>query len=147
MTPDLLPPRFAARVTVDTNGCWIVLGAHGDHYASVSHCNKRSLAHRLAYEILVGPIPDGLTIDHLCMVKSCCNPEHLEPVSLAENLKRARRAGKGAGAINVAKTHCPKGHPYSGENLYRRADGRRECRTCQRARIRAAYWATKDGAA
>ncbi len=88
------------------------------------------LAHRFAYELTVGPIPKGLTIDHVrergCILELCCNPAHLEPVTLQENLLR----GGTFQAANAAKTHCPRGHPYAGGNLYVRPDGSRRCRTC-----------------
>lgn len=81
-------------------------------------------AYRFAYEFLVGPIPDGLELDHLCRVRLCVNPAHLEPVTHAENNKRA----------GVAKTHCKWGHPYNEANTYRRRDrpGNRQCRVCAR---------------
>lgn len=88
--------------------------------------------HRLAYELAIGPIPTGLTIDHLCRNRACCNPHHLEPVTNRENVMR----GAGFGAINARKTHCSRGHEYTPENTYRRPDGPgwRKCRTCELAR-------------
>jgi hypothetical protein len=88
-------------------------------------------AHRFAYSVLVGPIPDGLQIDHLCRNEMCVNPEHLEPVTQRINMLR----GTGPQAVNAQKTHCPKGHPLSGNNVYAhtvRATGTpgRRCRTC-----------------
>jgi len=80
-------------------------------------------AHRASYEAFVGPIPCGLVIDHLCRNTRCVNPQHLEAVTNRENLLRAARARY--------KTHCPKGHQLSGENLYVWR-GTRICRSCNR---------------
>jgi len=89
------------------------------------------LAHRVAYELTIGPIPEGLVIDHLCRNRSCVNPAHMEPVTSRENTLR----GKTLAAENVKKTHCPKGHPYAGENLYiQPRTGKRFCRACAHAR-------------
>jgi hypothetical protein len=83
-------------------------------------------AHRISYEALRGPIPAGLVIDHLCRNRACINPAHLEPVTLKENILR----GEGMAARRARQTHCKRGHPLSGANLYRYRDGRRDCRAC-----------------
>jgi hypothetical protein len=88
--------------------------------------------HRVVYEALVKPIPVGLVLDHLCRVRHCVNPAHLEPVTQRENVLR----GETAPAANKAKTHCVRGHPFSGQNLILRKSGVRECRTCANARRR-----------
>lgn len=90
-------------------------------------------AHRAVYEALVGPIPSGLTLDHLCRNPPCVNPHHLEPVTMAENGRR----GMSGPAINARKTHCIHGHRFAGDNLYIRKDnGRRMCRECNIQRCR-----------
>lgn len=96
------------------------------------------LAHREAYERANGPIPPGLTIDHLCRNRSCVNPEHLEAVTSRENTLR----GFGVTAQNARKSHCVKGHPFNETNTYHQA-GRRQCRACNAAAA-AAYKARKS---
>lgn len=90
-------------------------------------------SHRVAYELAVGPIPEGLQLDHLCRNTRCCNPAHLEPVTQAENARRS--------IPRCAKlTHCKRGHPLSGSNVHVNPKGQRICRTCKREgqrRIRA----------
>jgi hypothetical protein len=88
--------------------------------------------HVVAYEFYVGPIPEGLVIDHLCRNRRCFNPEHLRTCTTRENILAP--GARSPSAVNARKTHCPKGHPYSGENLYVQRDGRRRCRECQRQR-------------
>lgn len=91
------------------------------------------LAHRFAYELLIGPIPDGLQIDHLCRVRHCVNPDHLEAVTQQVNILR----GMGETARNAKKAHCPQGHPYDSENTYLSPQGKRNCRACGQIRCRA----------
>ncbi|MDQ1426633.1 MAG: hypothetical protein QOK39_109 [Acidimicrobiaceae bacterium] len=97
--------------------------------------------HRWSYEQLVGPIPDGLVLDHLCRVTACVNPAHLEPVTLAENF---RRCDNDPGRAQRSKTHCPRHHPYDEGNTYfyvSKRTGRvaRTCRTCNRKKALAYY--------
>lgn len=84
------------------------------------------VVHRLFYEMSRGSIPPGLELDHLCRVRACCNPDHLEAVTTRENVLR----GFGACAVHARKTHCIRGHEFTDTNTYRRRDGR-ECRTCK----------------
>jgi hypothetical protein len=113
-------------------GCWIFIGplrssGHGRIWVDDAKCQ----VHRVAYEILKGPIPAGLELDHKCRVPSCWNPQHLEPVTHKENTLR----GESPSAQNARKTHCSSGHPFIEENTrLRRADGARVCRVCDRER-------------
>jgi len=95
------------------------------------HMSRGRLAHRAVYEALVGPIPKGLSLDHLCRNRACVNPEHLEPVSLVENVMR----GVSPHAVNARKTHCAHGHAFTAENTYM-VRGERVCRACGRERSR-----------
>ena len=118
--------RFWAKVE-KTDTCWIWIAsidANGYGQFSLDGMNVR--AHRVAYELEVGPIPDGLHLDHLCRVRNCVRPAHLEPVTQQENIAR----GFGASAINSRKNKCNNGHPLRGDNLVVRR-GWRECRTCR----------------
>ncbi|GAB3776674.1 hypothetical protein GCM10027600_42800 [Nocardioides ginsengisegetis] len=107
-----------------TKGCWIWKG-HITRYGYGQLRGKK--AHRLVYEAMVGPIPEGLVIDHLCRNRACVNPEHMEPVTNEENLDR--------GARSPSKTTCPVGHSYTPENTYV-YNGARQCRTCRREAAR-----------
>lgn len=111
------------------SGCWLWIGPLcGAGYGRMTIGGERPGAHRLSYELFVGPIPEGLELDHLCRTRCCVNPDHLEPVTQRENGRR----GFSAPAINARKTHCPEGHPLSGDNV--RIDGHtRRCVTCYRA--------------
>lgn len=110
-------------------GCWIWWASpDGSGYGQLMIAGKMHKVHRLMYERHRGPIPEGYTLDHLCRVRCCVNPAHLEPVTKKENIHR----GIGIAARNAKKTHCPRGHPFSGENLFITVTGSRWCRTCMR---------------
>jgi hypothetical protein len=91
--------------------------------------SRNTSAHRVIYELLVGPIPAGLTIDHLCRNRACVNPAHMEPVTLRENILRSPSS---ATAVNARRTQCPRGHEYDRIS----ARGYRSCSTCVRAQDR-----------
>lgn len=121
--------RLAKWIIVSPNGCWIWGGKLRYGYGQVSvgrrHEGKKR-AHRWAYELLHGPIPDGLTLDHLCRVRSCVNPAHLEPVSVRENTLR----GEGITAKNSRMVACALGHPFVWTGT------QRKCAECHRQRER-----------
>lgn len=129
--------RFWSKVNfLGKNGCWIWNGSTRRGYGQFSFEHTiNTAAHRFAYEQLVGPIPEGLTIDHLCKNRLCVNPTHLEVVTRGENTLR----GDSPFSINARKTHCPKGHPLTEDNLCRSVlkIGKRSCRTCRNIHAKA----------
>jgi hypothetical protein len=120
--------RFWSYVDV-TPYCWEWAGLRDrDGYGESQHAGRKRKAHRVAYELLVGPILKGSDLDHLCRNKRCVNPDHLEPVTKAENNRRAR----------ATRTHCPQGHERTPENTYTRKDtGATMCYRCVLERGRA----------
>jgi hypothetical protein len=122
---------FWQKVSVTTE-CWEWTGRlTRDGYGV--HAGK--LAHRMAYKELIGAIPVGLELDHLCRNTRCVNPAHLEPVTGTENMRRAV----------AARTHCPAGHEYNAENSVARTDsGTRRCRACGNARALEYYHRKKE---
>lgn len=109
-------------------GCWLWLGSvDRGGYARINVAGRNAVAHRVAYEEFVGPIANDLQIDHLCRVRSCVNPQHLEPVSQRENVLR----GVGVTSVNAKKSTCPRGHPLSVVD----GEGRR-CLACRQAQNR-----------
>lgn len=131
---------LAANFEVDGNGCWLWQGAltnadYGRLNWKQDGITNVPGAHRVVLHAIGQPVPKGLVVDHLCRVRHCINPDHLEVVRQRENVMRSPIA---PGAINAAKTHCAKGHPYTPENTYvwvhtTRSTITRTCKTCQRA--------------
>jgi len=123
--------RFMAFVD-DTGACWEWRGyRHPTGYGYFGYGRRadghmrNARAHRVSYELFVGPIPEGLSIDHLCDNPGCVNPEHLRAVTITVNQSRQRRP-------NREKTHCKRNHELNEANTYVRANGSRRCRVCHR---------------
>jgi hypothetical protein len=129
------PSNLLGRLEVQPDGCVHFTGVINQYGYGKVHRNGRMLqAHRLMYELMVGPIPDGMVVDHLChnidlscsggeacLHRRCVNPAHLEVVTHRVNINRGRRG---------PKSHCPQGHEFTPENTYVYADGSRRCRAC-----------------
>lgn len=127
MSTAAVSQRFWTKVR-RTEDCWHwIAGISTTGYGHFWLNGRTVVAHRYAYEVCVGPIPDGLVLDHLCRNRACVRPEHLEPVTQRDNTIR----GLTQPAFNAQKDQCPAGHPYSGDNL-RVTNGRRVCRACHR---------------
>lgn len=120
--------RLMDAVTLDENDCWLV-ASEGTYTQVMASVGINYYVHRLTYAAFREPIPDGLVIDHLCKVKNCCNPWHLEAVTQRENVLR----GDTIPARHASLTHCPRGHAYDEANT-RVHKGKRYCRACQRER-------------
>jgi len=129
--------RFWAEV--DVGLCWE--WTRSITYYGYGQATFGGLAHRWSWTWLVGTIPEGMVLDHLCRNRRCVNPDHMELVTLAEN----KRRGYSRNAINARKTHCPANHEYTQENTILRR-GTRECRTCVKARSAAAYRRRREAA-
>ena len=142
-----MPARFYKKIVHEhhdafpENPCWVWVGAIlPTGYGYVWDGERRTSPHRWAYRVLVGPIPDGHELDHLCRRRACCNPSHLAPKTRRENLMAP--GSQSLAKLNAEKTHCPQGHEYTAENTYiensKRGLGRR-CRICLSERGRRRY--------
>ena len=109
-------------VRLPESGCWLWEGAcTHDGYATLTVDGRTITAHRYVYEQMIGAIPAGLSLDHLCRVRCCVNPAHLEPVPIRENIQRGGHS---------LKTHCANGHLLAPPNLYPAKRGGRVCKAC-----------------
>ena len=123
-----------------TDTCWRWTGSVSDAgYGVFSVKGKLRGAHRVSYEMNVGPIPDGMHIHHRCEVRDCVNPAHLEPLTPRQNVLLSSATG----AVNARKTHCVNGHEYTPESTRRTKSGARVCRTCGIDRKANRYGVTK----
>lgn len=132
--------RHWKKILVNQNtGCWEWQGVKTNGgYGMVCYKYKTHIAHRFFYKALVGSIPEGLELDHLCRVRNCVNPNYLEPVTHQENCRRGTQ-----GDWQKQKTHCPQGHEYTLENTYIHS-GKRQCKTCSYHRLKRNREAAKD---
>jgi hypothetical protein len=135
-----LADRLMFRTAETGSGCWSWIGSIDQHgYGKVRVAGKTLATHRVAYETFVGPVPDGLVLDHMChnadkgcpggpscSHRRCLNPEHLEPATRSMNAVRGRGHG--------SETHCIRGHEFTPENTYVDSAGHRHCRTCRTCR-------------
>ena len=167
--PERVTLRLRRNLAVDaspyyvvTDECWpwsksLFPTGYGQICWSEGGRKVTALAHRVVYEALVGPIPDGLDLDHTChnrdescrggatcKHRACVNPEHLEPATNKENARRGR-AGIVSGALQRAKTCCPQGHQYDSVNTFTDRRGWRSCRACSRAKVARRYRIKRDG--
>ncbi len=124
-------------VKVDRSGgpdaCWPWLAkTEREGYGRVWWKGRSELSHRVSYELTLGAIPDGAHLDHLCRTRYCVNPQHLDPVTMAENIAR----GQSPSATNARRTHCVNGHEFTAENTYHppKQPRSRYCIACARQR-------------
>lgn len=130
---DTIEDRFWSKVE-RSDDCWTWTGAktrRNNGYGRFRFNGDLYVAHRVAYELLRGPIADGLVIDHLCRNTLCVNPDHMEIVTQTENIRR----GEAPSAINGRKTHCIRGHELTGDNVWiHQHTGYRLCKVCRKMR-------------
>ena len=126
--------RFWSRVN-KTDTCWLwTAGVSSSGYGQITISGRILQAHRVSYEMLVGDIGHGLQLDHLCRVRRCVNPTHLEQVTSRQNTLR----GSGPAAVHARQTHCIYGHEFTKENTTVNK-GKRSCRACKQRRNRSRY--------
>ena len=143
--------RFFSKIeSVPTTACWLWKGSiNKNGYGKFCLAGRSTLAHRASYIIFVSSIPEGLVLDHLCQIKNCVNPDHLEPITQQENIRRAK-----AGYINlkplgvifpprIVKPYCAYGHRLNKENILR-INQRKVCKTCNKLPISDWYVVYKE---
>ena len=128
--------RLHRLLKLQPSGCLVWQGTKNDHgYGQITWMGQLTYVHRLMYESYIGPIPDGLELDHLCRVPSCANPAHLEAVPHKVNSLR----GVSPRAMQARQTHCIHGHAFDAHNTYIRKEGARQCRQCKAEWMRRRY--------
>lgn len=139
--------RFWRFVDKNPKGCWLWTGGTNGRYGRFFAGGRRdagaAYAHRWSYEHFVGPIPDALEINHLCLTPLCVRPDHLEVTTPRANI----RYGVGQAARKARQTMCVNGHPFNEANTYIKPNGCRTCRACHRERRMRYYYAQKDATA
>jgi hypothetical protein len=132
--------RLARKILIEPNsGCWLWEGnLNHDGYGRVTINYVSRRAHTVVYELLVGPVPEGKELHHLCKTPPCCNPLHLEPLTRLEHVKLGSNWPLPAQALMRLKTHCPRGHAYDEANTYFYR-GSRTCRKCRVLRTQEYY--------
>jgi hypothetical protein len=133
------PARFWSKVDLSQpDECWLWTARIDKQGYGRIHDGARGqrYAHQVVWELVAGPIPEGLEIDHVCRVRSCVNPSHLDAVTHAENLRRSPLT---PAAITAARGTCAHGHPYDAWNTGITTKGTKWCRACNRERKRLAY--------
>jgi hypothetical protein len=138
------PLRFRQKIVVSEQGCWLweagkKPGGYGVYTTGTRQTKKTWNAHIYAFEFFYGPVPDGLELDHLCRIRHCVNPEHLEAVTRKINLRR----GNGFTGQKARQTACINGHPFTDANTYIRTNGTRCCRRCRNYRAQRAHHKTR----
>ena len=137
----MIPARRACGAPLPETDCWLWTGSRShEGYGRIKVKGRWQLAHRVAWVALVGPLTDGLVLDHKCRVRHCVNPEHLREVTSAENTLAP--GSLSPSAVNALRTHCKNGHPLSEKETRTAPNGRRfrVCRTCYQQYEQHRYW-------
>lgn len=132
-----IPERIWDKIVrIPESGCWVWVGSiSGRGYGEVWWKGSKAFIHVLMHKLFVGDVPTGFEVDHLCKVRCCCNPNHLEAVTHAENVKRSS-AWHHVVKKHKEATHCQRGHPWTKENTYIEPNGKRRCLECKRQRMK-----------